>query len=198
MCNFSLDGTQAKGYSSYSPLSLTLFLSLSGCFHAPSLPSSSCSLMSPFHYQPSIYQPFFFFFFFLGVTFLTHSFGQGCCDCGCIFAPWSLQPCVCVCVRAWLLCLGVFGCAYQTVSAQVYELVCVYLLLLCCIYRYLCLHAYTHPYIRAWMSLFVSMTLSDLCSYLLLSMLSVTWAVLSHADLMWTENRDRAAALSDV
>lgn len=36
------------------PLSLVLL----GCFHTPFLPSSSCSLMSPFHYQPSIYQPF--------------------------------------------------------------------------------------------------------------------------------------------
>lgn len=30
------------------PLSLFLL----GCFHTPFLPSSSCSLMSPFHYQP--------------------------------------------------------------------------------------------------------------------------------------------------
>lgn len=36
------------------PLSLVLL----GCFHTPFLPSSSCSLTSPFHYQPSIYQPF--------------------------------------------------------------------------------------------------------------------------------------------
>lgn len=54
----------------------------------PSPPSASCSLMSPFHYQPSIYQPLpshppalcFFcsvLFFSQVVTLLTHRFRQG-------------------------------------------------------------------------------------------------------------------------
>ena len=122
MCNFSLDGTQAKGYSSYSPLSpspspslsLSLSPSLLGCFHTPSLlpslPSSSCSLMSPFHYQPSIYQPFPFFFF-LRSDFPHTQFWTGVLWLwlyGCPVVTTMVCVCVCVtCAPDWAG--GVFG-----------------------------------------------------------------------------------------
>ncbi len=75
MCNFSLDGTRTKGDPSYSSASFSLsfshspvlFTSFSVDSSVPAglrppplsfLSSFSCSLMSPFHYGPSIYQLF--------------------------------------------------------------------------------------------------------------------------------------------
>ena len=200
MCNFSLDGTQAKGYSSYSPLSpspspslsLSLSPSLLGCFHTPSLlpslPSSSCSLMSPFHYQPSIYQPFLFFFFFkewlsshtvldrgavIVVVWLPCGHYNGVCVC----------VCVCVCyLRAWLGWWSVWIWVKALVCVCPYSCFAAFSNYFDALYNghaptyifsyWMYAHKYTYrPYVCALMPIFVCVTLSDLCLYLLLSLL---------------------------
>lgn len=119
------------------------------------------------------------------MTFLTHSFGQGRCDCGCIAALWSLQLCVRVCLRTWLgcwsvwiqvkalVCVCVFVLApallhFQTILMPSTAAMHSHISLLTCTYT----HAYTYrPCVCALMPIFVCVTLSDLCSYLLLSLL---------------------------
>lgn len=179
MCNFSLDGTQAKGYSSYSPLSSFFFLPLFlGGFRTPSIPPSS-----PLHAPWCLH-------FITGPPSINLS-------CFPFFKEWLSSHTV---LDGDSVTRGVLApMVTATVSIHVRALLCFYNLFLysCCLFIYLL--ACTCPHMQICASLWVSSWIPAFVSVTL----SVTSAqseeqFMRHTDLMSAVNRDRAAALSEV
>lgn len=204
MCNFSLDGTQAKGYSSYSPLSLSLLLFLPlfwvVSMLAPALPPSS-PLHAPWclHFittPPSINLSHFVLRSdFPHTQFWIEALHLRMCicpmvptNCVCVFSGS-----VCTCAPAWLWVLG-YKCVTDHFSMSLCTCVPGFLIYVCIFAASSHLSIFTYNFAHAthiqyplmhicgilsmsWMLLFVSSWTSPTSA-----LVSVRWAVWSCAD----------------